>query len=95
MTAKYEVVDTSGPQHKKIFKVKCTLIQKNEQQDQEDTFETFIQEGTSINRAKHCAADIAFQKTKLQKPTEEQLKIRYEGKLVSFFIINKTMKKRK
>ncbi|CAF0812939.1 unnamed protein product [Brachionus calyciflorus] len=68
--AKYDVISETGPQHAKIFQIKCTIYDPLTQAE----IETYTASGSSINRAKQAAAELAITQTKLEKPTPEQLK---------------------
>lgn len=67
---KYDVVSESGPQHAKIFQVKCTIYDPKTDSD----LETYASNGSSINKAKQSAAEIALAQTRLEKPTSEQMR---------------------
>lgn len=74
---KYEVIEEKGPAHAKIFDLKCTIFDpKNE-----EPIESFQATGTSINKAKQSVAEIALNQTKLEKPSNEQMKKKRAGKI--------------
>jgi dsRNA-specific ribonuclease len=65
---RYDVEKETGPAHAKQFEIKLSLGD-----------EVYRSVGTSINRAKQACAEIALSSTKLEKPTQEQLKRKRAG----------------
>ncbi len=68
ITPQYDVEKETGPAHAKQFEIKLTLGS-----------EVYRSVGTSINRAKQSAAEIALKSTKIEKPTYEQMRRKRAG----------------
>merc|ERR1712127_647319 len=65
----YDILSENGPQHAKIFEVKCSLVDLKTNTN----LESFTTSGSSHTKAKQNAAEIAINQTKLEIPTKEQL----------------------
>lgn len=65
----YDVVSENGPQHAKVFEIKCSLIDTKTSSCVESVTTT----GSSHVKAKQNAAEIAIKQTKLEVPSKEQL----------------------
>jgi dsRNA-specific ribonuclease len=77
---KFEVISESGPPHAKTFEVKLSLIDSQK----DSVVESYSSKGSSINKAKASAGETAIKETKLEKPTDEDIKNKKNGKLFSF-----------
>lgn len=64
----YEVISEAGPQHAKVFEVKCSLIDVKTS----NCIETVTTSGSSHAKAKQTAAEISIRNTKLEFPSKEQ-----------------------
>ena len=79
----YEVVSETGPQHAKLFEIRCSLIELSTGTPTDSVNSS----GTSHIRAKQTAAELMLKQTKLQVPTAEQIKKKRAGKLPFVFKI--------
>lgn len=72
----YEVISETGPQHAKIFEIKCSLIDLKTN----NCKESVTTSGSSHAKAKQSAAEIAIKNTKLEVPSKEQMTKKKNGK---------------
>jgi hypothetical protein len=63
----YEVISEAGPQHAKVFEIKCSLIDVKTS----NCIESVTTSGSSHAKAKQTAAEIAIKNTKLEFPSKD------------------------